>query len=364
MIERTDRKRRRWSRLAMLALPTALLAAAAVSALAATSTLKYFTWAGYDDPSFRKPYTDKYGSGPQFSFYAGTDEGFTKLQSGFTADVAHPCIHDVKKWKEAGLLQPIDPSKVAAWNDLIPELRDADALVLDGKHWLVPWEWGASSVLYRTDKVQVTDQTFTILTDPKYKGKIAIPDAFDEIYQLTAVLAGIKHPLDLQEADYAAVQAQMKALRNNVRFIWQDPAQLEQAMASGEIEVAWGWPNSFKNLRSQGVPINFMLEPKEGLVTWLCGFAHLKSATAPVDEVYDFINALEAPESGKNLVENWGYGHANSKALALVPKADLEAIGLAGNPSDFLKKGNFLGPMSEKQRERLQTMWDLVKAGN
>jgi putative spermidine/putrescine transport system substrate-binding protein/spermidine/putrescine transport system substrate-binding protein len=156
----------------------------------------------------------------------------------------------------------------------------------------------------------------------------------------------------------------MKALRSNVRFIWQDPAQLEQAMASGEIEVAWGWPNSFKNLRSQEVPVDFMLAPKEGLVTWLCGFAHLKSATAPVEEVYDFINALEDPESGKNLVENWGYGHANAKALALVPKADLEAIGLAGNPSDFLKKGNFLGPMSEKQRERLQTMWDLVKAGN
>ena len=84
MIERTDRKRRGWSRLATLALPAALFATVAVSALAATSTLRYFTWAGYDDPSFRKPYTDKYGPGPQFSFYSGTDEGFTKLQSGFT----------------------------------------------------------------------------------------------------------------------------------------------------------------------------------------------------------------------------------------------------------------------------------------
>ena len=32
--------------------------------------------------------------------------------------------------------------------------------------------------------------------------------------------------------------------------------------------------------------------------------------------------------------------------------------------ANVTKKGNFLGPMSEAQRERLQRMWDLVKAGN
>src|SRR5690348_6795519 len=113
-------------------------AATAGAVFAETSSLSYFTWGGYDDPSFRKPYTDKYGSGPKFTFYSGTDEAFAKLQAGFTADVAHPCIHDVKKWKDAGLLQPFDTSKIASWNDLIPALRDAPALKIDGKQWLIP----------------------------------------------------------------------------------------------------------------------------------------------------------------------------------------------------------------------------------
>jgi len=331
--------------------------------MAESSTLSYFTWGGYDDPSFRKPYTDKYGNGPKFTFYSGTDEAFSKLQAGFTADVAHPCIHDVKKWKDAGLLQPFDTSKITSWNDLIPALRDAPALKIDGKQWLIPWEWGASSVLYRTDKIQLSEQTFEVMVDPKYKGKTAFPDAFDEIFQLAAVLAGVSKPLDLQESDYPKIETEFRALRDNARFIWTDPAQLEQAMASGEVEVAWGWPNSFKNLKKQGVPIDFMLKPKEKLVTWLCGFAYLKSATAPQQEVYDFVNALEAPESGKNLVENFGYGHANSAALKLVPQADLDALGLGSDPQEFLSHGNLLGPMSDEQRKRLTDMWETVKAG-
>lgn len=342
----------------------AVICAVAATALAAsTSTLKYFSWGGYDDPSFRKPYADKYGGGPEFTFYAHPDEGFAKLQAGFTADVAHPCIHDVKKWRDAGIIQPIDTAKVAAWNDLIPALKDAPALVSDGKNWLVPWEWGASSVIYRNDLVKPTEESFAILIDPQYKGKTAIVDAFDETYRLAAVLAGVKDPLALQEDDYPKVEAMFRTLRDNARFIWSDPAQLEQAFASGEVVAAWGWPNSFKNLKKQNIAVTYMLKPKEKLVTWLCGLAHLKSATAPVEEVYDFINALEAPESGKALVENWGYGHANTKALQLVKKEDLDALGLAGDPNEFLANGNLLGPMPEEQRARLVKIWDNVKAG-
>lgn len=341
----------------------AVLAIAAPVAMAETSTLKYFTWGGYDDPAFRQPYIAKYGSGPEFIFYGHPDEAFAKLQAGFQADVAHPCIHDVKKWNDAGLIQPIDTAKVQAWDSIIPALKNAPALMQDNQHFLVPWEWGASSVIYRTDKVQPAEQSFAILIDPSLKGKVAIVDAFDETYRLAAVLAGVSDPLNLKEEDYPKVQAMMRQLRDNARMIWSDPAQLEQAMASGEVVAAWGWPNSFKNLGKQGIPVAYMLKPKEKLVTWLCGFVVLKSAKAPQEEIYDFINALEDPQSGKALIENWGYGHANALSLKAANKADLDALGLGGDPNEFLANGNLLGPMPEEQRARLVKMWADVKAG-
>ncbi|HEV7252815.1 MAG TPA: extracellular solute-binding protein [Mesorhizobium sp.] len=342
----------------------AAIAAAQFTSAASAEPLTYFTWAGYDDPAFRKPFTDKHGADSvEFSFFSSPDEAFAKLKAGFKADVAHSCIHDIPKWKEAGLIKPIDTSKLDNWDDLIPALRDAPAVHIDGQQWMIPWEWGASSVIYRADKVNLPEESYEVLIDPAYQGRTALADAFDEAYQLSAILAGVKDPLNLEESEYAAVEEKMRQLRSNARFIWTEPSQLEQAMASGEIDAAWGWPNSFASLRKQNVDVKFMLQPKEGLVTWQCGFTIPATSDAPEEQVYDFIDALEDPSSGQALVNNFGYGHSNAKALEMVDKARLQELGLAGDANETIKSGNLMGPMPEKQRQRLVEMWTLIKAG-
>lgn len=349
---------------------SALFLAASLATLAANKgraeePLVYFTWAGYDDPSFRKPFTEKYGQdGVQFAFYSSPDEAFAKMKGGFKADIAHACVHDIQKWKNAGLIQPIDTSKIENWKDLIPALRDAPAIQFEGKQWMIPWEWGASSVLYRSDKVtDLKEESYAIMIDPAYKGRTAIIDAFDETYQLAAILAHIKNPLKLEEADYPLVEDMMRKLRDNSRMIWSDPTQLQQALASGEVDVAWGWPNTYASLQKQNVPVKFMLNPKEGLVTWECGYTLPTASGTSRQIAYDFINALEAPESGQALITNFGYGHSNSKSLSLVPKSELELLGLAGDPGKTIEGGNLMGPMPEDQRDRLIQMWTLIKAG-
>lgn len=330
----------------------------------AQESLTYFTWAGYDDPAFRTQYTEKYGKdGVEFAFFSSTDEAFAKLSGGFEADVVHTCVHDVGKWTEAGVIQPIDTSRLENWEDLIPALRNTDALQVDGKQMMVPWEWGNSSVIYRTDKVDIEEQSYEIMRDPQYRGRTAIIDAVDEVFQLSAVLAGVEDPLNLKEDEYDKVAEVMRELRANARFIWSDPGQLEQAVASGEVDVAWSWPNSYASLVKQNVPVNYMLEPKEGIVTWLCGFAIPTNAGAPEEQIYDFIDALESPEAGQALVVNFGYGHANAKALELVEQERLENLGLAGDPAEIVENGNLMGPMSEEQRQRIVEMWTLIKAG-
>lgn len=340
------------------------LAVAATFTAAAAEPLTYFTWAGYDDPAFRQPFTEKYGeNGVSFSFFSSPDEAFAKLKGGFEADVAHACLHDVSKWKDAGLIKPIDTAKLVNFKDLIPSLRDAEALKMDGQQWMIPWEWGASSVIYRADKADLKEQSYNVLIDPAYQGRTALADAFDEVYQVAAILAGVKDPLNLLEEEYELVEQKMRELRGNARFIWTEPSQLEQALAAGEVDVAWGWPNSFATLKKQNVPVNFMLEPKEGLVTWECGFTIAATSKVPEQQVYDFIDALEAPQSGEALVNNFGYGHSNQKALERVSKERLQELGLAGDANETIQKGNLMGPMPEQQRQRLIEAWTQIKAG-
>src|SRR3546814_350311 len=102
----------------------ALFALAAGSAAAADPEITVFDWAGYEDPAFHQSYADKYGDSPTFAFFGDEEEAFQKLRAGFKADLAHPCSQSVLKWREAGLLKPLDTSRIAAWDKLNPGLRD------------------------------------------------------------------------------------------------------------------------------------------------------------------------------------------------------------------------------------------------
>lgn len=339
-----------------------LTAAAQNSASAEDTTLKYMTWAGYEEPAFIQPFIEKYGL-PEYILYAHPDEAFLKVQSGFEADVLHPCMNDIAKWQKAGLLKPIDPAKIVWWDDLLPSLRDAPGVVIDGEHWILPWEWGYSSVLYRTDKVTLTEESYSALVDPAYKGRVSVPDSFDEVYVMVALVAGVEDPLNLKEEDYEKIEATFRQLNGNLRFIWSDPSALEQALAAGEIDLAWGWPNSYVNLKNGGTPIAWMTKPKEGVAAWLCGPAILASATAPEEEIYDFLNTLASPESGKTLIETFGYAQSNKKALEMVGEAKMQELGMTSNPEDFLSDAHMIGGMDPDQRARLVEMWETIRAG-
>ena len=103
-----------------LGLAAMLLASAAAVATAEDSELVIFDWSGYEAPEFHPGYVEKHGQSPTFTFFGDEDEAFEKIRSGFKTDLAHPCSQSVVKWREAGLLEPLDTSKIEGWKDMNP----------------------------------------------------------------------------------------------------------------------------------------------------------------------------------------------------------------------------------------------------
>ena len=139
------------SMLRRLALAAALtVGAGAVLAYAeGGGDLVVFDWSGYEDPLLHPDYTAKYGAEPTFAFFGDEDEAFEKMRAGFKADIAHPCSQSVTKWRAAGILQPLDTSRITGWKDLNPgimAMKDL-AVTADGKAWFMPFDWGNTSLL-------------------------------------------------------------------------------------------------------------------------------------------------------------------------------------------------------------------------
>ena len=80
-----------------------------------------------------------------------------------------------------------------------------------------------------------------------------------------------------------------------------------------------------------------------------------------VDLAYDLINSRLEPDSGKALIENYGYGASTATAFAEVPQEKLDELKLPADPQTMLSTTVFTGPM--KQNDELAKMFERIKAG-
>ena len=221
---------------AVIASTVAMLSLAG-AAFAEDGEVIVFDWAGYEDPAFHPDFVTKYGDSPSFAFFGDEDEAFEKLRSGFKADIAHPCSQSIVKWRDAGLLQPLDTSKLTYWNDMLPGIKDMKDLMTtaDGKAWFVPFDWGNTVVTYRTDKVQPDEiKSLKAFADPKFKDRVSLPDNVDDAYAFAALSMGIKDWTTMTEAQVEQASNFLREVHKNVRLYWTDNTELSQAMGGSE----------------------------------------------------------------------------------------------------------------------------------
>ena len=349
-----------------VALPAvALLAAlpAPSPARAADPDLTVFTWAGYEDPELFKPYVEKYGDAPTYVFFGDEEEAFQKLRAGFTADVSHPCSQSVVKWTNAGLLEPIDTSKLSHWPDLMKKLKEMPGFVSDGKVWMVPAEWGATGLTYNTKEVSAEDAaTLQSFADPKFQGRVTIGDNVDDAYALAFLATGVKDWSHVTDEQFKAASDFLRKVHPNVVSYWQDANQLVQMMGSGQVVLAWAWNDGAARLQSEGYPVEFNRDTKEGSSSWVCGLVRLKGGSGSEQKVYDFIDAWLSPSTAEYLVNSWWYGHSNEKAMSKIPEDAMVTAGLE-NFAKYTDNSLVQGPMDPQQRERMIAEFEKIKAG-
>jgi spermidine/putrescine transport system substrate-binding protein len=319
-----------------------------------------FTWEGYNEPGFHPAYTAKHGAEPEGPYFADVGEALAKVRSGFKVDVVHPCSLDLKNWKDAGVTQAIDTSRLTNFGDLFEGLTSIQFAKGDsGEQLFVPVDWGNTSVLYRPDLFEVKEESWTMMWDERYSGQLSMSADATEAVAIAGIVLGVKDPFNLTDDELAKAKEMLVKQKPLMRFYWDSNSTVEQALASGELVAATGWNSSVVTLKGQGVPIAYA-NPKEGIMSYCCGLVLMKDAPN-LDKAYDLIDAMIAPEAGKWLIESYGYGHSNKKTFEMVDDAMLAERNLPKDPTVFFAKGIFQQPTQDA--DRLHKMFEEVKAG-
>lgn len=332
----------------------------ALPAMAADSELIVLDWAGFDIPELVQGYVDAHGDAPTYSLFGDDDEAFQKVASGFRADLGHPCSQMVSKYRDAGLIEPWDVSRIPAYANIDKRFTDSPIFADDEGVWFIPTDYAYTAIAYNPDTVPAEDvASVEVFANPKYAGRISLPDNTDDIWALAYLATGLTDWTNATEEQFEAAAEWLRAVHPNVVAYWADPSELTQLMAGGQVQVAWSWNDGVALMRNENYPIGFNRQPTEGASSFFCGYVNFKGSPGNEDKAYDFMNAWLAPPSAQVLVDNIGYAHSNPEGMALISPEDLEAAYLDPFEGPLLSQT----PIDNQMRDRMVETFEQIKAG-
>ena len=156
-------------------------------------------WKGYDDPKAFATLTSQDGLNMQMQYIsASNNEIVTKLRGGAkgSIDIVTPGKVFMGPMIEAGLLEPLDLSKVPNTKQLYPMFQAPDWAMSGGKTYGVPIAWYDFPMNAIPSIVPEQPSTYSELANSKYKGKLTTVDDPQNLYLL---LKEILHTSDFSK---------------------------------------------------------------------------------------------------------------------------------------------------------------------
>jgi len=320
-----------------------------------------FTFEGWTEAPFFAEYKEKYGVAPRSAIWADEDEAFTKMRAGYKPDVMGPCSYEFGRWQEAGLIQPIDVTKLKYWKDIPSSLKNIPGMMKsETEAWFIPQYWANTSVTFRTDLAPeyVGHDNWNILFDPKYKGRVAGLDGVDDTVTLIAKLIGVD-PYNMSPEDWKKVQTKLREFVGRARFISSDLTSLAQGLASGEVVAAITWNQTYGPLKKEGKPVAFM-NPPGGMFTYVCGLV-LHAESKNLEKAYALIDSSISPTAMKHQLETLNNGPANTSVLADYTDEQIANFGFTRDVDAFLRSGTF--QIRLKNKEEIVKFWTEIRGG-
>src|SRR5205809_2106225 len=253
---------------------TLLLATLCLSCGKKTPTLNLLVWEGYADPSFVKAFEEQHYCKVSASYMGSSDELVAKLRGGSAGnyDIISPSSDVATSIASAGLAAPLDLSKIPGYTRLSPQLTSLPLVRMNSQVYGVPFMWGPNPLIYDATAFRHPPESWNVLWDPKYRGKISVWDDLSTVYMAAQIL-GYDKPdpgqlYNLSDDQLEAVKKKLLELKPNIRKMWATGGELTNLFQNHEVVAAMGWPLMTNQLRKINFPVGEII-PKENTTGWI-----------------------------------------------------------------------------------------------
>jgi spermidine/putrescine transport system substrate-binding protein len=302
-------------------------------------------------------FTKKTGVRVDYTTFEDAESLYSKLAGGGASyDVIFPSDYMVSKMVQEKMVQKLDLNNIPNIKYIDKEYR---GLVYDPKdEYSVPYTWGVVGIFYNKKYVKEKVDSWKILWNKKYAGKILMFDNPRDAFGIAQKILGYSYnSTDSSEWGNAAkLLEQQKPL---VQAYVMD--QIFDKMSSGEAWLAPYYAGDAATLVADNPNIGFAIPTKEGtnfFVDAMCvptGAKHKKEAE-------EYINFLCEPEVAAANMEAVGYSTPESAAKKLLPKETQENV-IVYPPANIIQHSETYVNLPEDTSLLVDTLWAQVKMG-
>lgn len=326
-------------------------------------TLNLLVWEGYADPSFVHPFEEAHHCKVTASYMGSSDELVAKLRGGSAAnyDVISPSSDVATMLAQSGLVAPLQLDRLPSYSQLSSKLTSLALVRVNGKVYGAPFMWGPNPLLYDTQAFPSPPRSWSILWDPRYRGKISVWDDLSTLYMAAQVL-GYDRPnpsalYNLTDEQLEKVKAKLLELKPNIRKIWSTGGELTNLFQNHEIVAAMGWPLNTNQLRKLGFPIAETI-PVENTTGWIDHLMITQSSDNK-DLAYQFLEYMIQARTQKLVSGVTLYVPANPGAAKYMSSEERENLHL-DDVDEYQKHIYFWENVP--RRAKYNEVWNEVKA--
>jgi len=336
-------------KVALLALVGLLL----VAVPAGAQVLNIYNWANYLDDDVIREFEREYGIRVVYNVFSNNEELHARLRAGASGyDVIFPSDYMVQVLIEEDLLQPIP-------HEAIPNLVHVDQRFLNlefdpGNRYSVPYLWGSTGIGVNTRFVKETVDSWDVLWDAKYRGRIAMLNDPREVFGVALKRLGYS----ANSRDLAALQqARDLLIAQKPLVLTYDSDNTKNLLVSGEVWLAHGYSGDILMAAEENPDITYVV-PKEGGLLWMDNMAIPKGARN-VDAALKFINFILRPDISARLVETIQYPSPNLSAREYLDEEILENP-MIYPPDDVMERMEWIEDLGE-MAPVVDRLWTEVK---
>jgi len=342
---------------------------------ASDKELNLYIWSDYLGPDTIANFTKATGIKVNVDVFDSGEMLEAKMLAGKSGyDVIVPNGPVLARLIKAGVVRPLDKTKLPHINTQDPDIIARAASADPGNAHGVVYMWGTSGLGYNVAKVakalgkDAAVDTWGLVLDPAKAAKLSkcgiyVFDAPADVFEFTLSYMG-KDPHSKNPADYEAAGALWQKVRPYITKFHN--SEYVSSLANGDICLATGYSGDIFQAQDRAeeaknnVEVGYAI-PKEGAVIWFDFMAIPKDAPH-LDAAHAFIDYILRPEVIAPISNEVAYANANIKATPLLDKELREDTNVYPDADTMKRLFPEMTPAPDIERLRTR-IWTRIKSG-